>query len=67
MYNINLLVDNTKHNLTNNSPQSIDLDRFGIELGSNLEISDILVYNRTLTDDESKKMAEYLLNKYIVK
>lgn len=67
MYNINLLVDNTKHNLTNNSPQSIDLDRFGIELGSNLEISDILVYNRTLTNDESKKMAEYLLNKYIVK
>lgn len=43
-----------------------DLDTFGLDIGSNLEISDILVYDRVLSAAESRTMAEYLLNKYII-
>ncbi|MDO5095505.1 MAG: prepilin-type N-terminal cleavage/methylation domain-containing protein [Peptostreptococcaceae bacterium] len=38
----------------------------GIEIGSNLEVSDIILYNRILAIDESKEITKYLLNKYTV-
>ncbi len=67
LFNMRLLADNKVVNFGAIPSHYSDLDQFGIAIGSNLEISDILVYDRVLGDAESKTMAEYLLNKYIVK
>lgn len=66
-YTASLLVNGKEsYNLMLNSYAPFDLQGNGIELGSNLEISDILVYNKTLDSVESKTIAQYLLNKYTV-
>lgn len=66
-YRLTVLVDGKKIYLANaGSPEWCDLDQFGLELGENLEISDILIYSRNLSPSESLLMSNYLLFKYTV-
>lgn len=66
-YRMTLIVDGRKLYPANGAqPEWSDLDAFGIDIGSNLEVSDILVYSRDLDLGESSEMAKYLLNKYTV-
>lgn len=65
-YKIALIVDGTKaYRLTKNTYNWCDIEEFGLDIGSNLEVSDLLVYDKNLSDQESKDLATYLINKYI--
>lgn len=66
-YKMSLLVDGKKiYDPLAGQMVWSDLRLFGLDIGTNLEVSDILMYDKILSDDESQNMAKYLLKKYTI-